>query len=317
MKSLPKFALLTVLLTSCLFAQPTPDNKATPPTKSKSQLSCVVAPHIMRTFLLQHMTVKSITPEIQQRTVKSFLESIDGMKLYLTKAEYKTLDEKLTNMFKTMITQKTIHINQKYIPSYTIPDTINYYFTSNDPDAFYLADSDRRFFIHEVLCDRLPDALRKTFVKWRDSAEGVEHLFYYMQNLDLGDFDPQAAAPTTAAKRDMMHISKSELGVWVHRLKHEPASILNGKMRGDLFTAEELYMLYDPLGDKRASPNALARELKRSGLSKLQQSTTTGIRVGDRNLRLYVVRNVDEWRHAKRQDIIAHYTDTHGTKEKF
>jgi carboxyl-terminal processing protease len=102
MKSLPKFALLTVLLTSCLFAQQKPGGKPPSPSRSKSQMTCVMAPHIMRMFLLQHMTEKSITPEIQRRTVKSFLESIDGMKLYLTKAEHKELDSKILKMFKTM-----------------------------------------------------------------------------------------------------------------------------------------------------------------------------------------------------------------------
>ncbi|HVJ65121.1 MAG TPA: S41 family peptidase [Bdellovibrionota bacterium] len=103
MKSFSKFAVLSLLLTSCLFAQPKGDKAAAPsPARSKSQMTCVMAPHIMRMFLLQHMTEKSITPEIQRRTVKSFLESLDGMKLYLTKSEYKSLDEKLTKMFKGM-----------------------------------------------------------------------------------------------------------------------------------------------------------------------------------------------------------------------
>ena len=55
------------------------------------------------------------------------------------------------DFLKKMITQKELRINAKYTPSYVVPDCINYFFTSNHPDSFFLDDDDRRFFIHEVL----------------------------------------------------------------------------------------------------------------------------------------------------------------------
>jgi hypothetical protein len=227
-------------------------------------------------------------------------------------------NRKLSNMFKTMVTQKTLHINPKYVPSYSVPDCINYYFTSNDPDAFYLDDKDRRFFIHEVLIDCLPEELRRRFVKWRDSDAGISALFYHLLQLDLGDFDPQAPALQTSAKQDMQHISKSDLGAWVAKLKEEPDTVLNGKFKGDLFTAEELHVVYDPLGVKRASPNALARELKRSGFVKMVPPAGGAYRICGRQLRLYCVRNPAQWKKAKLQDINDHYISTHQLpKEKF
>ena len=219
-------------------------------------------------------------------------------------------NRKLANMFKTMITQKTIHVNPKYIASYTIPDRINYLFTSNDPDAFYLDDGDRRFFIHEVVSDQLPESLRKPYVAWSQSKAGIQHLFHYLLNLDLGDFDPQAAALRTEAKSEMTYIGKSELGAWVHRLKTEPDTLLNGKQRSDLFTSSELHMLYDPLETKRASPNALAREMKRSGIYRVILKKGGQVRIAGRQMRLYAVRNADRWRTATAKDIEEHYTST-------
>lgn len=227
-------------------------------------------------------------------------------------------NRKLSNMFKTMITQKTLHINKKYVPSYTVPDCINYYFTSNDPDAFYLDDKDRRFFIHEVLSDKLPESLRKRFVAWSETMEGISALFYYLLNLDITGFDPQAAALATTAKNDMTHISKSELGVWVSRLRDEPSVLLNGKMRSDLYTAAELHILYDPLETKRASPNALARELKRSGVYKVRTKKGGQVSIDGRQLRLYAVRNADKWKAATTKEVVDHYIETHAIlKEKF
>jgi hypothetical protein len=224
-------------------------------------------------------------------------------------------NRKMANLFKTMITQKTLHINKKYVPEYAIPDTINYYFTSNDPDAFFLDDADRRFFVNEVLNDALPEPLRKRYMAWIDSEAGQQALFYHLLNLPLGDFDPQAKAPTTEAKKEMTYISKSELGVFVDKLKHNPDAPLNGKMRGDLFTAEELYVVYDPMGTKRASPNALAREMKRAGIKKLTHPAGDAINVGGRRLRLYAIRNPAKWARAKPKEIAEHYAKSNPLKE--
>jgi hypothetical protein len=43
------------------------------------------------------------------------------------------------NALKRLITQKTVTINIKFIPQYDVPDCINYLFTSQHPDAFFLS----------------------------------------------------------------------------------------------------------------------------------------------------------------------------------
>jgi len=217
-------------------------------------------------------------------------------------------NRKLSRRFMTMITQKQIRLNIKYVPSYTIPDCINYYFTSNDPDAFFMDDEDRRFFIWEVLAGKLPVELRKRFVAWRESTEGQEALMYYMSNLPLGDFDPQAEAMQTSAKKEMTRISKSELGVWVSNLKESPETFLNGKLKGDLFTAEELHALYDPLGDKRATPNAMARELKRAGFKA--PATGSPLNIGTGMRRAYAIKNPDYWKAATWGKAVEHYVES-------
>jgi hypothetical protein len=47
------------------------------------------------------------------------------------------------DMMKAMITQEEVNINIKYIPQFSIPDCVNYYFTSNHADALFLEDEDR------------------------------------------------------------------------------------------------------------------------------------------------------------------------------
>ena len=221
-------------------------------------------------------------------------------------------NRKLANKFKTMITQKWLHINPKYIQPYSVPDRINYFFTSNDPNAFYLDEGDRRLFIHEVVSNKLSLEFRKRYMPWMESELGMQNLFHYFLTLDLKNFDPQAEAFVTEAKREMTHISKSELGAWVAELKEDPDFIINGSTKSDIFTAEDLYVLYDAGQDKNASPNALARELKRSGFAKLQQKSGGAIYVGEKRVRLYAVRNIERWKAASVHDIAEHYKTTHG-----
>ena len=60
-----------------------------------------------------------------------------------------------SDYLKKLITQKEIRINAKHIRSYNIPDCINYFFTSNKADSFFLEDNDRRYFIHDIIADPL------------------------------------------------------------------------------------------------------------------------------------------------------------------
>lgn len=208
----------------------------------------------------------------------------------------------------TMITQKEVNIDPKYIPSYRTRDCMNYYFTSNEPDCFYLDDCDRRFFIHEVKADKLPKQFRDAYVQWRDSEDGIAALFHYLLNVDLRGFDPQAEAMVTIAKRDMTHIGKSDLGAWVAELRHNGDRLL--KLKGDLFTAAELLTMYDALGTGKVTANGMARELRRSGYTAPGSGGMAQTKHG--NVRLYAVRNADQWRRASTAQIVKHYEEHRG-----
>lgn len=212
-------------------------------------------------------------------------------------------NRELANRLKTMITQKTLKINQKFVPRYTLPDCINYYFTSNDPDAFYLDDGDRRFFVHEVKSEKLSKELRDQFIAWRESEEGISALFYHLLNLDLTGFDPYSEAYVTQAKQDMMLLTKSDVGSWVAEVKMTEGAGL--KLSGDLFTAAEMRALYDPLNATKVTANGMARELKRAGFRAPGTGAMAVTKQG--NVRLYAIRNRDDWRKKKMKDIIEHY----------
>jgi hypothetical protein len=212
-------------------------------------------------------------------------------------------NRKLANRLKTMITQKTLKINPKYIPRYSVPDCLNYYFTSNSPDAFYMDDGDRRNFIHEVRAGKIPTQQRIEYVAWRDSDAGAAALFHYLLDLDLSDFDPQAEPFVTHAKTEMMQITKSDLGSWVGDLRNFPERL---KLPGDLFTAGELLLCYDPAATGKVTANGMARELKKAGYrAPGEKGFATQTKFG--TMRLYAMKNVRQWETAPVKKIVEHY----------
>lgn len=214
-------------------------------------------------------------------------------------------DRQMMRAIMTMVTQKTVRLNPKFIPSYALPDTINYLYTSNEPDALYMDDGDRRFFVHEVLADKYKNY--REYVRWRESTEGIGALWHYLLSIDTSAFDPQAPAPETAGKHEMQELGKSELGAWVRELRNDGPYILDKHgFKGDLISAPELYAIYDPAGAKRTSVNALARELKRAGFKP--PATGSKVRLPDGRMRMvYVIKNADKWRKATWSQACEHY----------
>lgn len=210
---------------------------------------------------------------------------------------------KLANRLKTMVTQKLIRLNPKYIPSYTVPDCINYYFTSNDPDSLKISGGDRRYLIHEVLAGALPVELRKRIIAWRETEEGLNALAWHLLNLEMGEYDPKAAPPEGEAKLAMALTSKTDVGEWAHDFKLNLDLVLNkAGLKGDIFSIGQLRMLYDPTSEKRAGERVVSIELTRAGMHRLGVQ-----RVHGEVKRLIAVRNVEYWRQASKNEITAHY----------
>lgn len=198
---------------------------------------------------------------------------------------------RLFNRFQTLITQKTINVNKKYIPEYSIPDYINYYFTAQDPDAFYLNNGDRRFFIHEVLAPPMQQATADDYQKWLTN-DGCCHLKYYFEHIDLTGFNPNAPALMTEAKQDMIDLTRSDLARWVQSIGKEGPIYINGdEYKQELWSSAELLLMYDMNKFTTVTQNGLARELRKFGFKKLKQVKPTG----HQPIILYALRNQHKW----------------------
>jgi len=91
-----------------------------------------------------------------------------------------------SNRLKHLITGDSMMVNEKYQPAISLPNRINFLFTSNHADAFHLETFDRRFFVWELSGERMPDEFYAKFVNWRDSEGGSSALMHHLCNLDMG-----------------------------------------------------------------------------------------------------------------------------------
>lgn len=209
---------------------------------------------------------------------------------------------------KGLITSNTITINKKYVPEYVLPNRVNFYFTSNHPDAFFLDPQDRRFFVIQAPNFAMPDSFYQRYDDWMRRGGGLGALFHYLLNVDTSDFNPRAAAPQTRAKAAMIEENKSDVAAWVYQLKKNPETVLtrfNLETRRDLFNNHELLLFYDPDGSKRCSANQMGRELKKAGFSKVYHDQP--IKTDHGSHRYYAVRNEAKWVKEKDlQKIMAH-----------
>ena len=219
-----------------------------------------------------------------------------------------------SDYIKGMITQNEVRINAKYVAEYTLPDCINYLATSNHPDPFFVDDNDRRFFIQEVRGPPLPDTFYRKLHVWKE-GNGPSHLRYYLEHLDLGDFDPRARALQTQSKLNMIEDARSDLGAWVALLKADPKQALRSmpaRIRDncEIFTPGTLLSAYDEGGKTRVTVNGLGKELKRQGIRQLNGEHTVRTALGAS--RLYAVRNVEYWHEQDLKRIAEHFNQFFG-----
>lgn len=216
---------------------------------------------------------------------------------------------------KNLITQAEVWVNQKYLPRYRLADTANYLFTSNQPNAFFLEDLDRRFFVVEVAAAPLPDEFYARYDAWykpvaAGGADGYRAVFAFLLGLDLGDFNPRARAPQTLAKARMQHAGRSDLAAWVQRLREDPGAVLRQgevPLTQDLFTNAELLALYDPLGETRVTAGGLGLALRRAGFQQVTAGVPVRLPSGTLE-RLYIIRDVKRWEKATPEAVRRHLT---------
>ena len=222
-----------------------------------------------------------------------------------------------SSYIKGLITKEDIIINKKFIQKFTVPNTINYMFSSNAPDAMFVDPNDRRPLIHEVWGPRPADAWYQRLATWRQNG-GARYVFWHLLHLDMTGFQPKFAPPDTAAKRNMARHAMTELGMWIDQFRDDPKSVLRGvdpikAVCCDLWTVEQLLKLYDPMDTKRIGPAGMGKQLAAMEMRPVLGGLKIRVGHGEDStvVRPIAVRNVSKWMAAGHGEVKDHWEKYH------
>lgn len=203
---------------------------------------------------------------------------------------------------KSLITQQRIPVDLKYQNRYEIRDTLNYYFTSNHIEFLYLDKHDRRFFIHNVGSNKLPEQFyTRELGPWLKSG-GFSAIHHYLLkeidlkapivggnpiSLDPAPFSPNADAPHSKERDKVITAGMNDIEEWIAELIDSPENILGDKVSQTLFTSRELHEVFiSKYPSLKYGPSELARQLTGAGL---QVMDGLQFRLNSQKLRLYCI----------------------------
>jgi hypothetical protein len=246
--------------------------------------------------------------EVSQRELESQFNGWLVNKQFVMFDDVSAYDSRAkADVLKKIVTQERILVNIKGLPTYDQPDRANFYLTSNRPNAFYLEERDRRFFVHEATGVMMPPAFFHKYIDQWLMNGGPSALLYYAQHYDFKDFKPHAPPPLTRAKREMIDAVKSELELWLSELQRDPDAHLRvGKrpFERDMFTPSELLGLFDSV--RKGSQVAVSVVGLRLRETFPRPADGHPLRPSGISERFYIIRNEEKWVKAPRAEVEKH-----------
>ena len=164
--------------------------------------------------LLSGYSIKNLT-EIGELT--GTFNSVVEAKMLIVLNELRNIgEERLANFdsLKSIITDKTIRINEKYQPRRTAENVSNFIFVSNNSYPVKVENGDRRYVV--LACNgkykgnqKFWSNLFSTFTN-----EFYENLITYFMKHDIKEFNPRNIL-MTEAKQDLIEASRTPLDNWI------------------------------------------------------------------------------------------------------
>jgi hypothetical protein len=113
-----------------------------------------------------------------------------------------------------------LFINEKFKHPYQVSNIQNWIFCTNSENAISLENSDRRFWIYEILAAAMtPEEITKIYT-WYD-AGGAAIVVHYLLQRDLSSFRPGDTPPMTKAKKEMIELAKPIPVRWLDQQEYQ------------------------------------------------------------------------------------------------
>jgi hypothetical protein len=119
----------------------------------------------------------------------------------------------LMNRLKPIVTQADIQIREMYAPPYSQPNVFNILIFTNYEDSLITGQDDRRYCIIYSKQKARDTAYYRKLWDWTRAHPGA--ILHWLMSRDLSKFDPQARAPHTSWKQQLIYASMPPLQQWM------------------------------------------------------------------------------------------------------
>ena len=152
-----------------------------------------------------------------------FTEWASHKRLIVVNEIYTGASWRAYNKLKSIMTDKRVNVNRKFMREYTIENWCHFYACSNSRRAIKIEDSDRRWFYPELTEELWPSEKFAELHKWLQSG-GLSKIKHWAENygdyLEFGDH-----APMTNRKKELIEVSMSEAKREGVRIAHMLADV--------------------------------------------------------------------------------------------
>ena len=215
-----------------------------------------------------------------------FNAGVEG-KQFVVGDETSTSEKKrASEAIKKMITSKRVVIEHKGVDVYTVNDHANFLFFTNFPNAYYVADQDRRLFIYQVMAPEMTPKESADYAKWLE-GDGPSAALDYLQQLDISSFSAYERPPETTAKLDAIRYSYNDVRLWIEEAKEDPTGFFGEGHY--LHTVRQLVSKFKSSNDNvKVTEQWMGVELAHAGC-KLAAGGSNNIYIDGKKTRVHII----------------------------
>ena len=240
---------------------------------------------------------KSATATLLGHAHNDYMQNTWHLCLPEFKAATMTERGSVVEMLKDWITADSITVHPKGLKAYTMVARFFITATSNHPDAIKIENDERRWAIHQLLAAQMTRAERDyIFEQFLSTPRAAGVLRRYFLEMDLDGFDPQAPAPMTVDRQEMI---ENSLGPEADAIQTAMDQMVPPFDKDVVITSEAAEYV------QKAVRSANARRVGRIMVDQFGGEAIQW-RAGPAKFRGCIMRNHGKWRFASGKDISDH-----------
>ena len=141
----------------------------------------------------------------------SFNSWLAKVRLIIIHEIYAGQSKRAYDQLKSVVTEKKVTINEKFVKPYILPNRACVFASSNSLHALYMDDEDRRWLVVHATEERRPESYWQGFYDWL-KGDGLGVIYQWAIDFVAKDgaVGPGEHAPETVAKSGMIEESRSE-----------------------------------------------------------------------------------------------------------